>query len=289
MTRMRAPHPLITVALAIVATLGCKPTPSDSFVAQVKETESKVQPPTFHRSLGVALDGSPVDPDGNQKLRAFVEVMANSMGFKVEASQVKKGFMTFPRYEFVDFHAPTLPGVSFRREGQVVHIQPDFKVDMIIESILEPMQGFEEKQGKAMTSAGRQQEIATATALGVKDAAAAVDADIAANKEKRKERAKAFAEAVERVRKDNGFKRAWFVNYRLRKSTSIPKDSPFWTLVDAFMIAKGSATSDFDDVFWKQHGEVEVKDSLAPFCIVAFEGQDGKLAKSEGWKAFITE
>lgn len=289
MTHMRAPHLLIAGALVLGTTIGCKPRPSETFLAQVKETESKVQPPTFHRSLGAALDGNPFDQDGNQKLRAFVEVLANSMGFKVEASQVKRGFLIFPRYEFVDFQAPTMSGVSFRRDGQTVHIQPDFKVDMILESVLEPQQGYEEQQGKELSSAGRQQEIATAKALGVKDAAAAVDADLAANKEKRQERAKAFAEAVERVRKDNGFKRAWFVKYRLKKSTSIPKDSPFWALVDAFMVAKGSAESDFDDAFWKQHGQVEVKDSLAPFCIVAFEGQDGKLAKTEGWKAFISE
>lgn len=288
MTHMRAPHLLIAGAL-VLAALGCKPRPSESFLAQVRETESKVQPPTFHRSLGAALDGNPADQDRNQKVRAFVEVLANSMGFKVEASQVKKGFLTFPRYEFVDFQAPTLPGVTFRRDGQTVHIQPDFKVDMILESVLVPQQGYEEQQGKEMSSAGRHQEIATAKALGVKDAAAAVDAYIAANQERRQERAKAFAEAVERVRKDNGFKRAWFVKYRLKKSTSIPKDSPFWALVDAFMVAKGSAESDFDDVFWKQHGEVDVKDSLAPFCIVVFEGQDGKLAKTEGWKAFISE
>ena len=281
---------LLTAAAALVLVVGCKPAPSDSYVANLKtyftDRCAKDSDPSFRVTLGTN-DGNAFDLNGNQKLRGYMEALGNNMGFRIEASQVRQGFLTVPRYALTGFNAPTLPGVTFKNDGKVVTITPDYRAQMTIESILPPEEGFAAARGKALSGAQRDQQIAAAKVLGLKDAKSAVDADIAANKEGQAEAAKKFAESVQRVCKDNSYKRAWYVSYRVKESTTVPKDSPFWKLVDAFLELKGTSDKVLASPFWRNHGEPDLKATLEVYNIVAFEGQDGKVAKTEPWTVFV--
>jgi hypothetical protein len=163
---------------------------------------------------------------------------------------------------------------------------------------LPPKEGFETTQGKEKSAAEREKEIAEATAMGFKDAAKATDADIAASQEKRKELANAYAKAVDLVCKDNGYKRAWFITYRRKGRSTLPENSPFWEFADAWLATGGKEgftvipnaallVLDQTSGWVKNHGQLKVKDSLTEYCIVAFEGTDGKLAKTDNWQAFL--
>ena len=291
--------PLVPAAAVLLAfSLGCglKPgKPNDAFLNQVKASLGSQEGPEFTVILD-KVDGT-IHESKNQKLKAQIMILANQMGFRVEASSTKPFAsqpLTIPHFEIQSFKNPNLPGVTFQQDGQKVLIHPDYREEIIIESALPPLEGREEDLGRAKSSAQRAQAIAEAKILGVKDAEGAVDADIAANKELKKAKAKEFADNVDRIAKDNGYKRAWYITYRTRESTSIPKDSPFWALMDAWHDAGDSqifvllpTRSPLVFVgFFKTHGQVDMSASLQRYSVVAFEGQDGKLAKTEPWKTF---
>jgi hypothetical protein len=285
---------LIPAGLLLLAgSLACKPKPSEAFIEQVKATLHTEEQPGFTLTMGLPMEGGATK---SSDLRPLAEVMANRLGFRIEVSTPKKpsGSVT---YAFQAFKAPTLPGLTFRQDGTAVKILTDAHWDMVIESLLPPKEGFESTLGREKTAAEREKEIAEATALGLKDATTATDANITFDKEKRKEKAEAFAKAVERYCTDNGFKRAWFVTYRKKFAGTLPKDSPFWAMVDAWSKASSgqlvplmpNAAALAHAQWLDKRGEVEVKESLTEYCLVAFEKADGTLAKTEGWKAFVTE
>ncbi len=292
------PNPRLVPAilLLLAGTLACTPKPSEAFLEQVKATVRPQEQPGFEISTGIPAE---VTVAKASEVRAEAEILANKLGFRIEIGHGKKGFLPTTTYSVQDFKAPTLPGLSFQKDGEAVKILADLQQEMVIESALPPKEGFLALQRRGKTSAERESEIAAAKALGIKDARNAVDAEITAQKEKVAERAESFAEAVEKIRKDNGFKRAWFVHYRIKSECAVPENSPFWELAKAWMATKGEGFTIMPNaalmVLDEQHqwvekrGQLEVKDSLETYSVIAFEGADGKLAKTEGWKSFLAE
>jgi hypothetical protein len=291
---MPKPYVPLVAALLLAISFACKPKPSEALLDQVKAKFQLEEKPGFDINMGLPAEVSHAKAS---EVRAEAEILANKLGFRIEVSQSKKGFVPVSTYTLQDFKAPTLPGLSFQKAGSTVKIQADFQMEIVVESVLPPKEGFETTQGKEKSAAEREKEIAEATAMGFKDAAKATDANIAANQEKRKELAEAYAKAVDQVCKDNGYKRAWFVTYRKKGRGTVPENSPFWEFADAWIATDGKGfivmpnaallVLDQTSGWVKKHGQLEVKDSLTEYCLVVFEGTDGKLAKTENWKVFL--
>jgi hypothetical protein len=292
---MPKPYVPLVAALLLAISFACKPKPSEALLDQVKTKLQLEEKPGFDISMGLPAE---VTYAKATEVRTEAEILANKLGFRIEVSQGKKGFVPMTTYTLQDFKAPSLPGLSFQKAGSTVKIQADFQMDVVVESALPPKEGFETTQGKEKSAAEREKEIAEATAMGFKDAAKATDADIAASQEKRKELANAYAKAVDLVCKDNGYKRAWFITYRRKGRSTLPENSPFWEFADAWLATGGKEgftvipnaallVLDQTSGWVKNHGQLKVKDSLTEYCIVAFEGTDGKLAKTDNWQAFL--
>ena len=291
----RSPHALNHLALGgmgllvMLSLLGCAPKPSSGLLEQIKQQSDDLPGFTVDMTRPM-VEGTSVD-----QVRPLAEVLANRFGFRIEVSHETKNWLPQTQYVFQEFHAPSLAGITFQKDGSSVQVLAAYRKEMVIESVLPPKEGFEAMLGKDASSTERQDAIAAADALGVKNAEKTVDASIALGKEKRKEQIEAFAKAVERVCKDNGYKRAWFVSYRLRTQCPVPQESPFWELCDAYLKAKGSVSLlpnstliRLDQEGWvHKRGQQDLKASLVEYSVVAFEDAQGKLAKTETWKTFI--
>lgn len=268
--------------------------PSEILVEQIKASLQKDGKPGFEINTALPFkvgEGKAVE------VRTLAELLANSLGFLIEFSSYREGVTPVTTYTFREFNAPNLPGLSFRKEGSIVKMLADFRWDISIESVLRPKEGIETKLGKENLGIQPQNEIAETAAISFKNTGKTTPANFASNKGKREEVAQAYAKAIEKVRKDNGYSRAWFVTYRKRPRNYVPRDSPFWQFSEAWL-ATGDEGSfilpnaelmilDMELQWVKNRGQSVVKDALVDYYVVVFEDGDGKLAKTENLKAFL--
>jgi hypothetical protein len=282
-----------TIALALL--FGCASHPSEAFLDLVKKDRVGTVIPEITVHLGKVLDERTFADDKESSLRKAMEILGNRMGFRIEASKGGSRYMPAMQYTLADQKDPGLPGVSISRNGDVVKITPDYRRDLIIEAATTPRDGFE----KLITTVNSSQDKATATAMlalfGDKDAKGTVTRLEEADKETRNKKARAFEANVERVRKDSGYAKAWFITYRLKQSSALPEDSPFWSLADALARARTKDVIEKNPAylassnFWTAHGKQDTKATLVTYSVVAFQDAKGGLAKTEGWQAFKGE
>lgn len=290
---MRIPLPIPLAMAALLVLAGCDSRPSDGFLDLVRKDREGSAAPEITVRLGRSLEERIFAGTQESGLRKVMETLGNQMGFRVEASTAGTRYMPSMRCVVVDVKDPGLPGVSIGKEGDVVRIRPDYRKDVIIESATTPRDGFEKMMAAAVTTG---QDKAGAEALlsliGDKDAKGTVAKMEAVDQETRKRKAQAFETNVERICKDNGYAKAWFIKFRMRSATSVPNESPFWTLVDALGKARTKDVIERNPAFnataafWSAHGKQDTKSTLTTYSVVAFQDSKGGLAKTEGWQAF---
>ena len=289
------PAQIVLPGLLALALMGCSSRPSGSFLDLVKRERAVAGVPELTIKLGKALEESRFAGDRPSSLRKAMEVLGNQMGFRIETSSSGTRYLPAAKYALVDVKAPVLPGLTITREGDLVKIRPDYRREVVIEMATSPRDGFAQLMAKATTSQERSSAEAMLSFLGDKDAKGTLAKMETMDQEARKRRIEAFAANVERVRQDNGYAKAWFVTYRLRQVSTLPADSPFWTLVDALsrartedVIARNQAFL-AASAFLAAHGKEDTKATLATYSVVAFQDAKGGLAKTEGWQAFKGE
>lgn len=287
------------IVLPSVTTLsllvGCNSGPSETFLGLVKKDQVGAVAPGITVHLGRMIEERTFADGQESSLRKTMEVLGNQMGFRIEASKGGSRYMPVTQYTLADVKDPSLPGLSITREGDLVVIHPDYKKDVIIESATAPREGFEKLMATATSSQDKVSAEAMLSLFGDKDAKGTVAKMETVDQETRKKKALAFETNVDRVRKDNGYAKAWFITFRLRQSTNLSAESPFWPLADALGRARTKdvieknpsflATSNF----WAAHGKQDTKATLVTYSMVAFQDSKGGLAKTEGWQAFKGE
>ncbi len=284
---------LDTIALSLA--VGCTSRPSDAFLDLVKKDRIGAAVPEITIRLGRAIEERTFAGDKESSLRQAMEVLGNQMGFRIEASAGGTRYMPATQYTLVDVKDPGLPGVSIVRDGDLVRIRPNFQRDVIIESATPPKEGFEKMMAAATSTKDKASAETMLALLGDKDAKGTVAKMETMDQDTRQKKALAFETNVERVCKDNGYAKAWFVTYRLRQSTNLPAESPFWVLADALGKARTkdvierNATFIWASAFWAARGKQDIKATLVTYSVVAFQDSKGALAKTEGWQAFKGE
>lgn len=291
------------IVLVTMGNLACNSKPKDALLAEIKKSEvpSEENAPAMWVIMKGQRAGNVMNPDFNNKLHSSMELLATKFGFRIEVGSIKPNmFMgAVKTYEIKDFSAPNLPGLTLKSGNvagiPIVNITPDYHREMVIEEASDPKIGMRKYQEsdpskliedatwlKAMgiqVSAGAAKEISKITAVQKENAL------------------KLFVDNVERIRQDKGYKRAWFIRYRVKESSTVPADSPFWDLCDTALLAGKVAYADIgigtspwftaSSAFWAAHGQLDTKAALQQHIVVAFEGADGKLAKLEDWNSFI--
>jgi hypothetical protein len=281
--------------MILSALVGCDSRPSEGFLDLVRKERMGTASPEITVHLGRALEERTFAGTQESGLRKTMETLGNQMGFRVEASAGGTRYMPATRCVVVDFKDPGLPGVLISREGEVVRIRPDYRKDVIIESATTPRDGFEKLMATVTTGQDKAGAEAVLSLFGDKNAKGTVAKMEAMDQETRKKKALAFESNVDRVRKDNGYAKAWLITYRLRHATNIPNESPFWSLVDALGRARTkdvierNPAFNVTSAFWSAHGKQDTKATLATYSVVAFQDPSGGLAKTEGWQAFKGE
>lgn len=281
--------------LAISALIGCSSRPSESFLDLVRRDRNLDMVPELTLKLGRVLEERTFSGDQPSSLRKTMEVLGNQMGFRIEATSSGTKFLPTTHFALVDLKAPDLPGLSIKREGDLVKIHPDYRRELVIDSATSPSEGFEQMLAKATGTQEKASAETMLTILGDKDAKGTVAKMEMMDQEARKRRVTAFAANVERVRRDNSYGKAWFITYRVRQSTELPSDSPFWALVDALGRARTGNVIEKNKAFlmasgfFSAHGKEDTKSTLVTYAVVAFQDSKGGLAKTEGWQAFKGE
>jgi hypothetical protein len=253
---------LLPASLILISSMACSPRANEAFLADIKKSEAPKETPIVLVLARKRLDAEGWNSAQHAKLNELVELLASRLGFRIEVSHAKAG-PSANIYSFTDFMPPTLQGLTFKREnlgdGFTVEVRPDYAREVVLDEVIDAQSGIKKHvQGP---------------------------------------NASTFAENVERIRKDNQYKRAWIVSYHFKQSSSLPQDSPFWDLCTKLLdekqlwgkVAIPNAEIALTANFWKSRGQGTTLASLASYRIVAFEAQDGKLAKTEGWKAFGVE
>ncbi len=292
---MKHAQPALLAMVALFFLLGCDSHPSEGFLDLVRKDREGSLAPEIVVHLGRALEERALVGAQGTDLHKVMETLGNQMGFRIEASKGGTRYLATTRYVLADIQDPGLPGLSVTREGDVVRIRPDYRKEAIIESATTPHEGFERMVNTANPGQDKLGAEALLYLFGDKDAKSTVSKLEAVDQETRKRKATAFGTNVDRVRKDNGYAKAWFITYRLRHATNIPSDSPFWTLVDALgrartkdVIERNTAFNG-TSAFWLARGKQDTKSTLATYSVVAFQDSNGGLAKTEGWLAFKGE
>jgi hypothetical protein len=282
---------------ALVALTGCGSRPSEGFLDLVRQERTGAATPEITIHLGRAIEERASSGGQESGLRKAMEALGNQMGFRIEASTGGSRYLTTTRYVLADMKDPGLSGITIIREGDVVRIRPDYRREVIIESAATPRDGFEKMIATAPAASAQDKAGAEAmlALFGDKDAKGTVAKIEATDQETRKRKVAAFETNVDRVRKDNGYAKAWFITYRLRHATNIPQESPFWILADALGRVRAKDVIERNPAYtatsslWASHGKQDTKSSLTTYASVAFEDSKGHLAKTEPWLTFKGE
>lgn len=292
---MNLGKPILPTAIALAALVGCTSRPSEAFVDLVKKDRIGTAAPEITIRLGRAIEERTFAGDKESSLRQAMEVLGNQMGVRIEASTGGTKYMPVTQYTLVDVKDPGLQGISIVRDADLVRIRPNFQRDVIIESATSPKEGFEKMMAAATSTKDKASAEAMLSLFGDKDAKGTAAKMEAMDLDTRNKKALDFETNVDRIRKDNGYAKAWFVTYRIRQSTNLPAESPFWMLVDALgkartkdVIEKNAAFV-LSSAFWTAHGKQDIKATLVTYSVVAFHDSKGALAKIEGWQAFKGE
>ncbi len=292
---MRIAKPILSVAIALSVLTGCASRPSEDFLDLVRKDRAGSPPPEITVRLGCAIEERALAGEQDSGLRKVMETLGNQMGFRIEASTGGTRYLPLTRYTPVDVKDPSLPGLAVTREGDLVRIRPDYRKEVIIDTATTPREGFERLMAASTSNQEKAGAEAVMALLGDKDAKGTVAKLESLDQETRKRKTLAFEANVERVRKDNGYAKAWFVTYRLRHATALPAESPFWTLAEALGRVRAKDVIERNpaylgtSVFWAAHGKQDTKSTLTTYSVVAFQDRNGGLAKTEGWQAFRGE
>lgn len=286
---------LLPVVISLSILMGCAPHPGGAFLDLVKKDRAGSTVPELTIKLGRPVEERNIQGDRPSSLRKVMEVLGNQMGFRIEATSIGARYMPATHYTLVDVKAPELPGLSIKREGDLVKVRPDYRREVVIEAVADPRKGFEQLIQRSASSQDKHSAEAMLSILGDKDAKGTLAKLDQMDQETRKRRINAFATNVERVRQDNGYAKAWFITYRLRQSSSLSSDSPFWALAEALNRARTGDVIEKSQgfltasSFFAGHGKEDTKATLVTYSVVAFQDSKGGLAKTEGWQAFKGE
>ena len=292
---MKITKPLLQGAVTLSVLVGCGSPPSEGFLELVRKDRMGSAAPEITVRLDRAIEERAYAADKESGLRKAMETLGNQMGFRIEASTGGTRYLPVTQYALLDAKDPGLPGLSVTREGDLVRIRPDYRKDVIIDAATTPKEGFERLMATSTSSQEKAGAEAVMALLGDKDAKGTVAKLESMDQETRKRKAVAFEANVERVRRDNGYAKAWFVTYRLRHATALPAESPFWTLAEALGKARTKDVIERNpayagsSAFWAARGKQDIKSTLVTYSVVAFQDRDGGLAKTEGWQAFKGE
>ena len=292
---MRIAKPILSGALALSVLTGCVSRPSEGFLDLVRKDRAGSPPPEITVRLGRAIEERAFAGEQDSGLRKVMETLGNKIGFRIEASTSGTRYLPLTRYTPVDVKDPVLPGLAVTREGDLVRIRPDYRKEVIIDAATTPKEGFERMMATYTSSQEKAGAEAVMALLGDRDAKGTVAKLESMDQETRKRKALAFEANVERVRKDNGYARAWFVTYRLRHATALPAESPFWALAEALGRVRAKDVIERNpaylgtSAFWTGRGKQDTKSTLTTYSVVAFQDRDGGLAKTEAWPIFKGE
>lgn len=292
---MKIARPLLQGTIALSVLVGCGSRPSEGFLELVRKDRMGSPPPEITVRLGRAIEERAFAGEQDSGLRKAMETLGNRMGFRIEASISGTRYLPLTRYTLVDVKDPGLPGLAVTREGDLVRVRPDYRKDVIIDAATTPKVGFERLMATSTSSQEKAGAEAMMAFLGDKDAKGTIAKLESMDQETRNRKAIAFEANVDRVRRDNGYAKAWFVTYRLRHTTALPTESPFWMLAEA--LGKANAKDVIErnpaylgsSAFWAARGKQDVKSTLVTYSVVAFQDRSGGLAKTEGWQAFKGE
>ena len=286
-------HKRIVLVCAAWLALGCNHRPSDAFIHQFQKLQVAGEPPT----LTVHLHQSLVIPDTPdfENIRNAVEILANQMGFRVEATHLpRKGWIPDrTQFDFTGFQAQSLPGLNFTQEGDFVRLKPDLSQQIIVEWVKPPAEAFQ-----AMVAS---QNLLTESLKGDlavlprKDRLEMVEKLTKAEADLRKATVEEFMQNVARATKDSGCVRAWVIQFRQQESSSIPKDSPFWRFSAALpagtappVLVSDPAYRTFQR-FLAHNGKPDPKASIQTCTAVAFQDASGACIKTKPWSFFLPE
>lgn len=279
--------------LLLLLFLGCSKTPSDSFLTQAKSTLAAGKVPALVVHLHRSLEAG--GPAAAVRTKAAAEILGNQMGFRIELStEPRHGWAPeHTRYEFTGFQAPNLSGLTFDQSGDTVRIRPSYAEQPIIEWARTPEAGYKSLFVSPVDSK-ENRELGLA-AMGVKDSRQVLEKLSHASAESRQAKAKTFSDNVARAVQDNGFARAWLLQYRKREATVLPAGSPFWTLLEALLGGSAPPVVEPDvafracQSFFARRGQPDTKASLRTYAVIAFQDRNGNCVKTEPWTTFVGE
>ncbi len=272
------PHARFIAGTSIVlVTLACSNKPSASLTEEFKKALlGGNAAPKMQVKIGTRAEGDPYV--GQENLHHQMTLLASTFGFRIEVSTVRRAYLPATKvYEIQGFNAPTMSGVTFKQDGQVVTIEANRQVELVIEEAGNPeivAKPFLDQQALILASMAGKENEKISHALS-------------------KASATEFAKNVERIRRDQGYPKAYLFRFRKVERTSVPEDSPLWELAEATTsIVPNSHISlgmelNKDSTFWSNKGKSSSKDALSQNLMVVFTDNNGKLAKMEGWQTFI--
>lgn len=291
---------LSLVAVASVTTgIGCKSHPGamvlQAFQQQQATTLKGLWIVKYKADTDIgAYDEIPYAENYNTELAQAMDVLGNEMGFKVEVANktLGSGFLShaIKSYRVISYSPKALPGVTVKEQAEDKDnvaswaVIPDFKDEVVIEKATSIKDGIEDNAKRDLNSLS-----GDLLAAGKAEAARRIDV---------------FEQNTARAQSDIGAKKAWWVEYRHRISTVVPADSPFWKVTDALAAAPPAVSpepynamlgwinrADANTVpdFYKSKGQADVGSQIKAFTQILFEGSDGKLVKSVGWKTFLPQ
>lgn len=285
----------LSLGLAVPAVLlgiACNSRPSEKLLEAFKQKEKFTLPGLMVTKAMddgmMAYDEVPYNTAYNTKLREVMEVLGNDLGFRVEVATRQTGGPFFrsnlKAYRVVSVTPKALPGLSIKQDGSIWNLLVDYKDEVVVEKATSADKGVEQWMEET-----RKEDFKTLKG----ELLAASKADAA-------KKVAAFQQNVGRIQKDLGAKRAWWVEFRHRPSTNLPPESPVWNLTTALLEAPVVQTSGTTvplatmslpvlthASFFKNKGQVNLKENLQSYVCVLFEGQDGGLLKGEGFKTFM--
>lgn len=281
------------LGLAALVLVGCASKPSENFLDQFSKLVATSQVPTLTLHLNRSLEVQEAPASAN--LRKAIEILANRMGFRVEASRIARKGWTPERtkYDFTSFQPQNLPGVAFIQDGDTVRLRPDVSRQVVVEWAKPPAEGFMAIPATQLHTARQNVELTEALLTG-KDTGALDKAD-QMDSQARKAKAIRFDENVSRVIKDNGWSRAWVILVRRREASTIPSDSPFWEFAadlptgNALPVVEADPSYRSFQAFFARKGQPDTKASLQLNAYVAFQDASGKCVKAEPWSAILPE
>jgi hypothetical protein len=221
-----------------------------------------------------------------------MEILANRMGFRIEVGSRTRGwFARVTTYAFTGYTQVQLPGLSMIQAGDTVRIKPDFQLEPVLESVRTPTAGIEALIKSAPS--GDESALAMMIAMGLKAPSGTLEAIQKDDQARKEAKVKGFLMNLDRVRRDNHYKRAWIVTYRVRYASTLPQDSPFWTLAEGLTAANSGPAFSANPAmaetagFWARHGKEDLKGSLVAKVTIAFENAQGTLARVEPISSFM--